>query len=723
MTIYIHTYTATLKPASGGSYTLDVGAGSATLDEGVSPYVALTLTISTPIESTLALIDPRLNPRVTVVAAATDVSGVLPYTTRTFDVLITDRTIDHNAGTTSLVLACDEALLHSYALVSSTADVTALAYQASVRKIVDHVVLSKIGAHLKENRLGNPSGRGSTSGYVVNGTGTMGQDPGVDTYFAATASAGSGTSGLQIQALIVGTDLAPSTTYTFSASVFGNVTAAGVFAAGSGVASGGTFNSTGSVAGSFVRCATTFTTGVSGTVSVYVLNAAAIVSGNIIAFQDAQVERGTIPTSYQSVFPDANFTTLTTVENLIANPSAEADAVNWIAGTTCTIARVTTQHFVGTASIAATSSGASPAWFPFPTMTSTVSAEPGLPYTFSVQLRSTVARGCFIALRFYDSTGAQIGSDSSSSIVTSSTTAWTGYTLTATAPALTVGVIGYIRGTGSSSGDVFYSDAVMLTQTNGFDTDGVTPLAYFDGATTDTALYNYTWSGTANESASTRTPVFERDPSALTWQPGQSAYDFISTVLQASALRLFCDEKRTWRLVDNTFAVDGLIVIAQGFNLYTATDTISRTATAVDGSPLWFDSIVIKYSWNDQNNVPQIRYDVASVGSPTQTYLLEKDNTVYPGPGAASYWLNRVTGQGRTLAVTSALDFSATPGQSVSATVPFTDLQTGYLSSVSWDFSSDDMTVGTRGLIDTPPKAWSLAVGTWAAQTATWATY
>ena len=269
----------------------------------------------------------------------------------------------------------------------------------------------------------------------------------------------------------------------------------------------------------------------------------------------------------------------------------------------------------------------------------------------------------------------------------------------------------YIRTTSDASGTVHYCDGAMFTQTNGYETDGVTPLAYFDGTTADTSLYNYDWTGTANASTSTRTPVFQRDPQTLAWEPGESAYDFIQPVLQQANLRLFCDELRRWYLVDSTFSVAGRVTIAQSFNVYEASDTISRDAKAADGTPLWFDAVVLKYTWTDTTNTQQVRYDTASVVSPTQTALFEFERP-YPGPGAAAYILQRVNGQGRTLDLTARIDYAATPGMEAVATLPFTPDQTGYPSSVVWDFTADNMKVGTRGLIDTPANSWlHLGVG------------
>ncbi|QDZ14759.1 hypothetical protein [Humibacter ginsenosidimutans] len=275
--------------------------------------------------------------------------------------------------------------------------------------------------------------------------------------------------------------------------------------------------------------------------------------------------------------------------------------------------------------------------------------------------------------------------------------------VTFTVPADATAVIGraYL---GNTIGQVRWN-AFLLVEGDGLETDGVTPLAYWDGASAATAFYTYTWTGNANASTSTRTPLVSRDPSALTWQPGDDAWDFIGPVLTQAHLRLFCDEQRVWRLVDNTYSLDGRVTVATGFNAYSASDTISLDAVASDGTPLWCDAVVVKYTWTDSTGAQQTAYDAAAEDSAQKTMLVQYTRP-YPGPGAAAYILSRVQGQGRTLDLTAAVDYSATPGMEASATLPGTTDQTGYASSVSWDFSADTMTVGTRGLIDTPPSAW-----------------
>jgi hypothetical protein len=245
-------------------------------------------------------------------------------------------------------------------------------------------------------------------------------------------------------------------------------------------------------------------------------------------------------------------------------------------------------------------------------------------------------------------------------------------------------------------------DGILLTEGDGMETNAITPLVYFDGDTTDTTSYNYDWDDVAGSSSSTRTPVVARDPETLTWTPGQSAWDFLTPILQAVGMRLFCDETRTWRLVDNDYALPRVVHIDQGMNLYGHSDLMSRTAAQNDGLPLFADAVVIQYTWLDQFNREQIRYDKAGPAKPQKAYRIERPDTAYPGPGAAAYVLSRLIARRRQLAVTGAPDLLATPGQEVSVSAPMAETQTGYVDGVSWNLASSVMTLMTKGLISVP---------------------
>jgi len=149
-TISKHTYTATLLVDDG--YPLAVQGGQITMDEGWAPHVQAQLTIAMPEETVLELLDPRDDVRVLVTAESefSDWNNQpLPATSRSFNLCLRSRIIRHESAEVTLDLASDEALLQDDVLVDDEPNRDALAYQESLRSIIDEVVLSRIGAHLE----------------------------------------------------------------------------------------------------------------------------------------------------------------------------------------------------------------------------------------------------------------------------------------------------------------------------------------------------------------------------------------------------------------------------------------------------------------------------------------------------------------------------------------------------------------------------------------------
>lgn len=555
MTIALSAVSASLT-VGASTFPLSVKAGTVTLDEGWAPYAQSRVTLAMPPQSTLDALDPRSNPRITVTATRQVPAFGLDQS-RTFDLGLRSRDIDHVAAEVTVSLTSDEASLQDYARVLPTIGREALPYQSSLRSLVNNVVLSKIGAALA----------------------------------AGTA--------------------------------------------------------------------------------------------------------------------DGDFTTLTTVTNMVTNPGAEtglaqAGAVNTAVTQDAAWAALGTKSFklVNGTSEGFLSIG------PGDTGALRLGMQAGKTYTFAGTIRLAAVQAGTIGTRprsvylgFKNAAGAYVETNTQALNVV-------GVQRVAVTVAIPLGATeAFVRVyNGSTVGTVWW-DALMLTEGDGKDTGG-NLLAPFDGDTADTSHYIYDWTGAPGGSTSTRTPVFQRDPQTLEWPPGENAWDFIRPVLDQAGLRLFCDEHRVWRLVDSTFTVPGRVTVAQGFNAYAATDTISRDAAGDDGSPIWFDAVVLKYTWNDSANTAQTAYDIAQIG-PTPTRVLSREiQRPFPGPGAAAYILKRANGRGRTLSLTAAVDFTTTPGMVASATLPFTPVQTGYLSSVTWDFGADEMQISTRGLTDTQPSAW-----------------
>lgn len=190
------------------------------------------------------------------------------------------------------------------------------------------------------------------------------------------------------------------------------------------------------------------------------------------------------------------------------------------------------------------------------------------------------------------------------------------------------------------------------------------------------------------------------EATATDWEPGQSAWDYITPLLTASALRLYCDERRFWYLVGDNDTVPGALVLTDTSTIVQATDGISRDAR-------WYDAVVITYTWRDPaTGTTTVNIDTATNGDVTKVLALDY-STYYPGPGAAARVLARATGLGRVQSVQAVNDYSATPGQEARITLPGTLENVGTVQSIVWNLPGDIMAIESSGLVEIPATAWA----------------
>lgn len=127
----------------GEPVEVDVTDGQITLDETWSPYVQAELTVPWTSVEVAETIDPQEDQRVTV--EATEAVG---GSTRTFDLGLRGRRIDHKGKRITLTLHSDEALLFDKRRLAATPDKTPRDYESSLRDICSWA-LGKIGATLE----------------------------------------------------------------------------------------------------------------------------------------------------------------------------------------------------------------------------------------------------------------------------------------------------------------------------------------------------------------------------------------------------------------------------------------------------------------------------------------------------------------------------------------------------------------------------------------------
>ncbi|MDQ1169593.1 hypothetical protein QE392_001397 [Microbacterium proteolyticum] len=135
MSVSTHVYSAVLLGSTNRA--LSIRGGTVSLDDKRAPHVEATLLLAMPVDATLTALDPRMSPppRVQISVNATLESGTQ---SRTFNLTLRDRDVDHAAGTVSLSLASDEALLIDYATAAD--DTTPLTMQNSLRSILNYVL-------------------------------------------------------------------------------------------------------------------------------------------------------------------------------------------------------------------------------------------------------------------------------------------------------------------------------------------------------------------------------------------------------------------------------------------------------------------------------------------------------------------------------------------------------------------------------------------------------
>lgn len=403
---------------------------------------------------------------------------------------------------------------------------------------------------------------------------------------------------------------------------------------------------------------------------------------------------------------DANVTARWSAENAILNPNAP-NITGYLAAGNCNISLSTTANAGvegATGFVIGTSVSAGQA---FVTAPQSVSARKGQMWTFSNHMfRSTGLPAINGLLRVYelDAAGVVLRQIESTPKVLPQggmtvPYIWDRHSITVTVQnPNTTKLAVYGTFVATAGGQAIGMDGWMLTE-------GPVLLPFFSGSTAP-AGYVTNWTGAttpvANNSVSERRPAdgVERLPELFDWKPGQSLFDFLQPLINASGLRLFCDENRVWRLVDPTeYEVPGYVVAQAKHNTTEGEDLITRNEDT------WADAVVVIYSWTGEGGESKTAYDVA--GDPTGKAVVRELDREYPGPGAAQHILNSLQGRGRTQTVTVLGQYGAAPGMDATISLPGTYTQTGKVRRVTFDLSSGLMDVETRGLTDALPGSWA----------------
>lgn len=203
---------------------------------------------------------------------------------------------------------------------------------------------------------------------------------------------------------------------------------------------------------------------------------------------------------------------------------------------------------------------------------------------------------------------------------------------------------------------------------------------------------------------------------------GQSFWDSLQPVLDATGLRLWVDEARQWHLdkADRVSSTEVDLSYLDG--LVAASDSIDRNGDQ------WADQVVATYTWTDNAGNPHTAFDVAGGPGGSTRGLAFNYSSPKPAGGAAARIRAKLRARGRSLELRNRADWTARPDQVFTALVSDAlPVQRGYITRVELDLAADQMTLTTRGVIGGATKAWIVTpAGTsWASIPAgvAWSTY
>ncbi|CAI9386091.1 hypothetical protein [Microbacterium sp. T2.11-28] len=718
-----------------------ITGGSVLLDAMQVPYGQARIVL--PITNTID-IEEKLDPRDTIRAQINvgddydgDGSDEMGEA-RWFDLGVRSRIVDHKEKTVEVVLATDEALLLDYSPLADTTE--ARSYETSLRALCNYVLRTAI-APLRQNLAQNPHpiSSGTAPDWVPRYSWTRSFD-GTDAIFTAPSAQDSLGRGFDIrgnvEAATPGTASPWSTLpvkagvpVTLAVTVRASKTLSATLSARLHNGAGGWLSpiqvgSAHTVAAGGTRLFVTFTPAVDGylVASVRAATGVALAAGDTVRGRLLIIEPGandeppyfdgdTGPeTSWTGTAGlstsrlnaalatdptiDKDVTAYWEVTNEFTNP-APSSAIGYTAATGTSA--VATATFASRNSIRWTTSGTTGSYV---AVASGFTVTPGRQYKLIGELGSSVSRAVGFMVRWIDGNGATVR-DTTTTTVNTTTSTWTRHSVTVTAPRTAVKANIYLVSAVNTSGQFHYASRLMWYE-------GTETIAYFDGSTSTPTTYTYAWGDVANASASTRTPVAERDPDLFRWPAGTSAWDFLDPFTASTGMRLFCDETRTWRLIDpSLYSVPDVLTLSPDSST-SGVDTIGL------GDPEVFCTAVsVVYTWTDYWGISRTRTDSAGTGGLT---LRVEINRPYPGPGVAAWMLARRQGQGRQQEVTALAKYLATkPAMQVSISLPGTVDQLGQLEAVEWGLTDGLMNVKTRALTDVIP-------GSWMAQTAAWNT-
>ena len=675
--------------------------GRVSLDVSRVPYAQAEITLPVT-DADLPLID-NLDPRQPLrgtVTIAEQVAG----TSRVFDLAVQSRRVSRDGRTMTVGLGGDETLLQQY--YPLTEDRTPLSYQDSVRSVCNYVLRQVIT--WRRNLVNNPapSGMGfwevrrtgvstvalSNSGSDVRATLTVAGASNESWWLWTTPFSIPSGAPLSISTQVrteaggqfrVGVRFydasgkllttQETSQFTNSGTGFRDVVMDNVSVPLGAVTAQIRIRRVGGSTGAYI--------GARQTLAEATPTAGAYFDGNAYDWAWTAEWEGAANASPSRMMPrlmntigaDANATAYWTVTNLLTEPSHEG-ALGWVAGTNATPLGGAAPARSGSYAARWFSNAAGQTWMD---TAGPIRVTPGRKYTVSTYMRSTSSIPGWFMVRFKNDAGVWL--QQTFSPQKTLTPDYQRFVYTVTPPPGATQAMLHIGAVATAAGQGVWNDDVMFYE-------GEEEIPFFDGNTPNDANYTYSWSGTPQNSTSTRTPVIERPLETFYWRPSTSAWDFLMALVGSFGYRLFCDEQRRWFLVDpNTYVLPGEVAV--GTVATAATDTIDR---ADDD---YCTGVSILWKWRDRWGIDQERTETAGVAGRVRTLTFDRP---YPGAGLAAAVLARASGAGREHDVTALLDLVATPTMKFSATFPGVATQRARVTAIEWGIRDGLMRVTGR---------------------------
>lgn len=383
---------------------------------------------------------------------------------------------------------------------------------------------------------------------------------------------------------------------------------------------------------------------------------------------------------------DGDVTARWSVDNIVSNPSFETNTDGWTAGTNTRFI----QRVLNNVSWGAVGGVYGVDWFSDVAGTSylnydQVSIRAGAPYVLVANLFThSGTRNARLMLRFKNAAGQTIR-EVFSPLAPAPDGTWTPFVIKTFAPEGSSQASFHVDHRATAGGQGMRIDGVMLYE-------GTEIVPYFDGSQPSPG-YTASWSGAAHASTSTRTPIVAREPQSLIWAAGQTAWEFLTPLVNSRGLRLWCDAARAWHLTDpSNYTAPGRLTVTPA----TTVEILDR----VDGERGdYADGVVITWTWTDATGAKRSRVEKAGKKGKITSLDIAAP---YPGDGTAAGYLAKLQGRGVQRPLTVAGDYRANPDQPITITGPTGSKSEGEIAAVTWNLTDGLMQVEPTALTTVP---------------------